>query len=121
MALLVLRTMPIDSSLLCLGELAGQRRLRTVLPTTICNTDRGQDKVMERLVDRQGTQEINHNKSGVSPLIPGQKVSVLGHQDHKAVGPNLRSYTLSTNNGSTLCHSRVHLHECEVANTLLNS
>ena len=120
LALLNLRATPIDSSLPSPGELLQNRLLRTKVPSVIRNQDLQRDNVYDNLKTRQEKMKRNHDRSAqeLSPLIPGQQISVLGHRDHKwhpgtvtQVCPQPRSYLVATPDGRVARRNRSHLRE----------
>ena len=84
MALLVLRSTPIDNKLQSPSELLCSRKFQCNLPVKITNELPEKDKIKTRLIDRQQTQKHYHDTPGVRELPPlkvGQSVTVLKDND----------------------------------------
>ncbi|XP_014668373.1 PREDICTED: uncharacterized protein K02A2.6-like [Priapulus caudatus] len=121
MALLILRTTPVDSHLPSPAEMLNNRKMRANLPTKIPNRATERDMIMQRLQDRQVLQKQYHDqKSGgsLAPLTPGQFVRIQEESTSKwqpaVVTEKLtapRSYEIKTTNGSTLRRNRRHIRE----------
>ncbi len=119
LALLALRTTPIDSHLPSPGELLSRRKLRSNLPQKLRNELIMRDEIRQRLEQRQDSQKYYHDAKGVRELpelIPGQHVSVqnqkTGHWEpctvkEKCAEP--QSYIVSTPNGGELRRNRSQL------------
>ena len=122
LALLCLRTTPIDNTLPSPGELLNGRRMRDTLPLKVKSAD-VDTKVPERLQERQDTQKRYHDDRGVkdlSTLLPGQSVLVRNHQSGRWLPATVsgkcdepRSYMVTTPNGNTLRRNRCHLRDVE--------
>ncbi len=114
MALLCLRTTPIDSKLPSPAELLNNRKLVVNLPTRVRYED---DAVKERLQTRQDTQKMYHDRTAhdLPSLVPGQPVSVQDKRTGQwkpgtieSIRPEPRSYTVNTGSG-TVRRNRAHL------------
>lgn len=79
LALLCLRSTPIDNSLPAPSELLCGRKFKNNLVVKIRNKVTFSDEVQERLIERQSQQKYFHDRSGVKELpqlMPGQRVTV---------------------------------------------
>ena len=119
LALLCLRTTPIDSALPSPAELLNGRKYRDNLPSKTRNNNCDKDSVYSRLLDHQAKQTEYHDNHGVrrlSPLRPGQHVTVQDHSTGKWTPavvhntcPEPRSYMVQMPDGPTLRHNRAHI------------
>ena len=119
LAMLCLRTTPIDSVIPSPAEMLYGRKLRSNLPVKIPNNIPSKDEIQQRLLARQHTQKEHHDKHGVHALPPlsiGQSVSLQDQESgrwipavvkDKCMEP--RSYLVVTPNGKTLRRNRSHL------------
>ena len=118
MALLCLRTTPVDSIIPSPAELLYKRKIQGNIPVHIKNTVHLKDQVRTRMEERQADQKAFHDKRArdQAPLIPGQTVRV---QDQKSglwapakvleKCPEPRSYVVQTPQGKSLRRNRRHL------------
>jgi transposase InsO family protein len=121
MALLILRSTPVDCHLPSPSELLNSRKIRANLPTKIHNNVPDKDAIAQRLQERQTTQKLYHDgKAGESlaPLIPGQFVRVQDETTRKwrpaivtQKHSTPRSYEVQMPSGSTLRRNRRHIRE----------
>lgn len=121
MALLCIRTTPIDSQIPSPAELLYNRKIRSTLPTQIHNNNPHKDEISARLQTRQSTQKDYYDKATrlQPPLIPGQRVYVQNQTGHKRWAPakvervrdEPRSYEVTTQQGKTLRRNRRQLKE----------
>ena len=118
MALLTLRTTPIDSHLKSPAEILFQRKIKANLPIITPNTLTDRDEIAERLTERQDKYKTNYDRSAkdLDPLYEGQSVLVQdqdtgkwkpGTVKLKCVEP--RSYIIAMPNGRLLRRNRVHI------------
>ncbi len=115
LALLNLRTTPIDHKLPSPSEMLNTRKLRGTLPVRIRDSSKERENRIERLEERQEIQKRYHDRStrDLPELQPGQEVLIKG-TDHWKSGVILdkreepRSYSVQTNSG-VLRRNRVHL------------
>ena len=124
MALLCLRTTPIDNTLPSPGELLMGRKLRGNLPIRVHNTDPARDTIRDRLEERRDSQKTYHDRTArdLPPLVPGQAVRiqdpVSGQWNPAQVvqrSGEQRSYIIETPNGSILRRNRRHLQDIQPA------
>ena len=117
MALLTLRTTPIDSHLPSPAEILQGRRVRGNLPVKTW-LRRDQIDVLPRLEERQTTQKAYHDRHAteLSKLSPGQPIRVQHPQSGRwepativDQRPEPRSYTIRANNGAIYRRNRRHL------------
>ena len=124
MALLCLRSTPIDSKLPSPGELLNKRKLRNNLPVKIQNAEQNKAEVYERLSERQQKQKDYHDKHALPrelpPLVIGQHVTIQNQDTGRwtpavvvAKCPEPRSYIVQTPNGTQLRRNRNHLRDIE--------
>ncbi len=118
MALLCIRTTPVDSNVPSPGELLFGRKLQGNLPVRIPNRDHRRDEVYARLVEKQQKQKNYYDQHArdLSHLVPGQEVRI---QDHRTKGweqgvirrqcQEPRSYVVESENGSWLRRNRRHI------------
>ena len=76
MALLCLRTTPIDNQMKSPAELMFSRKIRSNLPGKIPNTLLDKDAIYDHYADRQNTQKDYHNRhaADLPPLKPGDTI-----------------------------------------------
>jgi hypothetical protein len=120
LALLCLRTTPVDNVIPSPGELLMNRKLRSNLPIKLRNNAQNKDIVHDRLSTRQENQKAYHdaNAHGLPPLMIGQRVNVqdqqTGHWRTAVVKEKCqepRSYIVETPNGNRLRRNRNHLRD----------
>ncbi|KAJ8032745.1 hypothetical protein HOLleu_22781 [Holothuria leucospilota] len=131
MALLCIRTTPIDSQIPSPAELLYNRKIRSTLPTQIHNNNPHKDEISARLQTRQSTQKDYYDKATrlQPPLIPGQRVYVQNQTGHKRWAPakvervrdEPRSYEVTTQQGKTLRRNRRQLKEASEKRVNLTS
>ena len=118
MALLCLRTTPINHNLPSPAQLLYKKTIRGNLPIRIRNTHPEKDNILEELHKRQQEQEKYYNRGAkdLPTLHNGQYVTVINPQSatwEKAVitGTNKepRSYNVTTENGNTIRRNRRHI------------
>lgn len=118
MALLCLRTTPVDHSLPSPAELLYTRKIKGNLPVRIRNCVTNRDSVYQRLKDRQVSQKQYFDQTArvLPELMTGQSVCVQDQLSkrwspatvvQKSAEP--RSYVLSTPSGSILRRNRRHI------------
>ena len=114
MALLNLRTTPIDSHLPSPAELLQGRRVRGNLPMR-SRPSRDQDDTHRRLTERQGNQKAYYDRNTVelTPLSPGQPIRVQHPQTGRwrpatvlDTRPEPRSYNIRTDDGAVYRRNR---------------
>ncbi len=122
LAMLCLRTTPIDTVLPSPGELLNCRQLRDTLPTKIKNKSPDKKQVMEQLKSRQSKQKKYHDRNArdLSPLQINQRVTVLNRDTGrwipavvKDICKEPRSYIIELANGQRLRLNRKHIRECK--------
>ena len=81
MAMLCLRTTPIDHSLPSPSELLYARKLEANLPVKIHNPLNSRDEIQSRLQERQDIQKSYHDKHAhdLPPLMVGQPIRIQDH------------------------------------------
>ena len=129
LALLSLRSTPIDNQLPSPGELLYQRKLKSDLPVRVRNTDPNSDVIASRLKSRQDIQKAYYDTFArdLPPLITGQHVRIQDHAS-KRWNPGVvtsktsepRSYNVLTPNGNTLRRNRSHIRETGEKHTRVN-
>ena len=129
LALLSLRSTPIDNQLPSPGELLYQRKLKSDLPVRVRNTDPNSDVIASRLKSRQDIQKAYHDTRArdLPPLITGQHVRIQDHAT-KRWNPGVvtsktsepRSYNVLTPNGNILRRNRSHIRETGEKHTRVN-
>ncbi|KAJ8049003.1 hypothetical protein HOLleu_01539 [Holothuria leucospilota] len=89
MALLCIRTTPIDSQIPSPAELLYKRKIPSTLPTQIHNNNPYKNDISERLQTLQSTEKDYYDKATQlqPPLIPGQRVYVQNQTGHKRWKP----------------------------------
>ena len=124
MAMLCIRTTPIDHTIPCPAQLLYNRKVRGNLPVRIRNTLNSRDEITDRLYQRQASQKEYHDRRAkdLPPLKAGQAVSIQDPTSgrwtpatvkEKCLEP--RSYVVHTPNGSILRRNRVHIRDLEPA------
>lgn len=120
MALLTLRTTPIDSKIPSPAELLSGRKMRGNLPMHTPSKYGQKDQVFEHFQHKQGTQKkyFDQHSTELSPLMTGQYVRFQDHvtglwNPATVVGkcPEPRSYMIETPNGSVLRRNRRHIRD----------
>lgn len=122
MALLCLRTTPVDSEIPSPAELLCGRKVKSNLPVIIKNNAAQKEHTYQRLHERQTQQKAYFDRSAhdLKPLTPGQLVriqdtrtgmwtpaQVKNHSDEP------RSYIVVTPNGRELRRNRAHIRDIE--------
>ena len=129
LALLSLRSTPIDNQLPSPGELLYQRKLKSDLPVRVRNTDPNSDVIASRLKSRQDIQKAYHDTRArdLPPLITGQHVRIQDHATKRwnpgvvtSKTSELRSYNVLTPNGNILRRNRSHIRETGEKHTRVN-
>ncbi|XP_063953999.1 uncharacterized protein K02A2.6-like [Lytechinus pictus] len=124
MALLCLRTTPIDSELPSPAELLCGRKFKSNLPLVIHNTSSRKEQHYQRLQQRQDQQKAYHDRSAhnLQPLRPSQRVMVQDARTHLWIPGQVeeccdepRSYTVVTSNGRELRRNRQQIRDLEPA------
>ena len=122
MALLCLRTTPIDSELPSPAELLCGRKVQSNLPLVIRNTSTRKEQTYQRLQERQSQQKAYHDQTAhdLKPLRPSQHVMI---QDANTLAwmparvkeccTEPRSYVVVTPNGRELRRNRRHIRDIE--------
>ena len=122
MALLCLRTTPVDHTIPSPAQILYNRKLRGNLPAKIRNSLAARDKIQERLYERQSTQKQYHDRQArdLPPLRSGQTVSILDPNSGRWTPATVaekchepRSYIVRTPNGSILRRNRRHIRDLE--------
>ena len=129
MALLCLRTTPLDHQVPSPAELLYTRKIQGNLPVRIPNQLANKDNIYERLLARQATQKAYHDRTAhdLTPLLAGQPVSIqntiTGQWQPgvvRTVCDEPRSYIVSTTAGRDLRRNRqqirhaptmIHIHD----------
>ena len=118
MALLCIRTTPIDSKLPSPAEILYGRKIQGNLPVKICNTHPHRDEIHQRLKERQDAQKEYHDKHtrDLPPLYKEQPVVIQDQTSGlwtpaKVVEecPQPRSYIVQTPDGRSLRRNRRHV------------
>ncbi|XP_031549328.1 uncharacterized protein K02A2.6-like [Actinia tenebrosa] len=119
MALLCLRSTPIDSKLPSPSELLLGRKLQDNLPRSITR-NQNNEEIIERLKKRQELQKhyYDRNTKTIPDLLPGQNINIQ-NPSTKKWGPATvkekldqpRSYTVTTPKGGELRRNRTHIRE----------
>jgi transposase InsO family protein len=119
MALLCIRTTPVDSVIPSPAELLNGRKL----PIKIRNNAHNKEEVRERLSERQESQKRYHDTPGVRDLVPlsvEQHVTVQNKDTGtwspavvKEVCAEPRSYLVETPNGNKLRRNQSHLRDIQ--------
>lgn len=121
MALLILRSTPLDCHLASPAELLNARKFKSNLPVKINNTSPNRDDIADRLSERQDLQKSYHDQTAckeLPPLVPGQSVRIrdeVSKQWEPAIVSSKldtpRSYQVQTSTGSLLRRNRRSLRE----------
>ena len=117
-ALLCLRTTPVDHVIPSPAELLYTRKIQGNLPVKLSNPIAHKDIIHQRLEQRQAIQKEYHDRHAhdLPPLITGQDVYVQNQQtglwkpatvQAKCMEP--RSYVVETDDGQTLRRNRRHI------------
>lgn len=118
MALLCLRTTPIDNKLPSPSELLLGRKIQGNLPSLITRGDN--DDVVERLKERQDLQKFyfDQNTRVLPDLLPGQSINIQNPSTRRWEPATIkeklelpRSYTVVTSSGGELRRNRSHIRE----------
>lgn len=118
MAMLSLRTTPVDHKLPSPAVMLYNRRLRTDLPTVVHNRNPDKDQILARLQERQDKQKANYDQHArdLPPLIPGESVVVQNQGTNQwtpatvtRVCEEPRSYIVESKDGSVLRRNRKHI------------
>jgi len=121
MALLTLRSTPIDSELPSPAELLYSRKIKGLLPVKQPFRPNS-DQVREGLVKRQQVQKMYHDRTAqeLRPLIRGQDVNIQDYQSGRwspamviEKCPEPRSYIVQTPEGAKYRRNRVHLRDVD--------
>ena len=111
LALLCIRTTPVDNVLPSQTEMLYKRKVQGNLPVRMRNKLGNKEEIYERLQQRQEVQKTNHDQHSrdLSPLFPGQNVRIHTLTSsmwlpavvrEKCQEP--RSYVVETQNGRVL-------------------
>ena len=86
MALLCLRTTPLDNHLPSPAEILCNRKIRTMIPTLLDKNTVRDNQIRERMStkSRKQQQYFNRNAKDLPELMIGSKVSVLQEKRHVA-------------------------------------
>ena len=119
MAMLILRSTPIDHHLPSPAEMLNARKMRANLPVKILNAHPEKGAISERLFERQRQQKVYHDQGAIAqltPLVRGQPVRIQHHVTGKwnqatieTVRPEPRSYDVRTASGGVLRRNRVQI------------
>ena len=119
LALLYLRSTPVDSKLLSPAQLLQHRSFMDTLPKIPA---KGNDNFLARLEDRQHVQKSSYDQhaKAMEPLRPGQPVSLLDPTSHtwkpatlRTVCDEPRSYAVVTSAGNGVRRKRAHFKETQ--------
>jgi len=119
LALLCLRSTPLDHKLGSPAELLYGHKIRSPLLTRINNNRRDSDEIRDRLLQRQEVTKVYHDQHAkdLPPLMKGQHVTYQAKPDGKWIpstvvdkSPEPRSYIIKTPTGITR-RNRVHIRE----------
>ena len=126
LALLCLRTTPIDSVIPSPAEMLFTRKIKGNLPVRIRNVLPNHNDIYNRLKDRQDIQKsyYDRNTRDLPPLIKGQPVHIQNSRgtwdpaivQQQCIEP--RSYVVSTESGMELRRNRKHIRESTGRHTL---
>ena len=119
LALLCLRTTPIDSKLPSPAELLNGFKAQSTLLTKIVDRRQYHDEMRERLQERQNKMTYQHDKHArdLPPLHNGQAVRFRDHDGRWKPAtvlnktPNPRSYILATPSTSTIRRNQNHIRD----------
>ena len=118
MALLCIRTTPVDSNVPSPGELLFGRKLQGNLPVRISNRDHRRDEIHAPLVAKQQKQKIYYDQHArdLSHPTPGQDVRIQDHRTKEWQQGTIRrecqeprSYVVETEDGGCLRRNRRHI------------
>ena len=118
LALLCLRSTPIDNKLPSPAEKLYTRKIRGNLPVKVSNVLPSRDKIYEHLKERQEKQKLYHDQRAkeLPPLMEGQPVSAQdprsGHWSPAKVLSKYeepRSHVVQTQEGTKVRRNRQHL------------
>ena len=123
LALLCLRTTPIDAEIPSPAELSYTWKIKANLPVKLDNPISTKDRVYQQLMHRQETQKLYHDRGAqeLPPLIAKQPVYVQNETGKSEKGTisgtrkEPRSYDVTMKTGSTLCQNRRHIKEKHAA------
>lgn len=116
LAILTLRTTPIDDKLPSPAELIFGRKIRGTLPIVTRNQLPARDDIRERFHDRQDKQKFYHDRmaNDLSPLYRGQKVVTQNHVDQRWYPATVmrkcdepRSYIIQNDKGNLIRRNRI--------------
>ncbi|GFS27367.1 endogenous retrovirus group K member 11 Pol protein [Elysia marginata] len=123
LALLSLRSTPIDTYLPSPAEILFGRHIQGTLPSKIKGTNPKSVDIKQRLTDRQITRKHyydTHTKE-LPVLQPNSKVTVLDTTTGKWSPATVmkhsgepRTYVVQTDSGQILCRNRLHLRETQI-------
>ena len=120
MAMLCLRTTPIDHSLPSPSELLYARKLKANLPVKIRNPLNSRDEIQSRLQERQDVQKSCHDRHAhdLPPRMIGQPIRIQDHTSglwNQAIANascyEPRSYMVEAQNGHILRRNRRQIQE----------
>ena len=120
LALLCVRSTPIDNQLPSPGELLYHRKLRSNLPIRVHTSNPNSDTITDRLQTRQDSQKAYHDTCAkdLPPLVPGQHVRIQDHTSKQwtpavvaSKTSEPRSYTVQTPNKNVLRRNRHQIRE----------
>jgi hypothetical protein len=119
LALLCLRTTPVDYTIPAPCQLLSGRKFKTNLITRIKHNVSFRDEVQDRLQDRQDTQKFYHDRHGAKelpPLVTGQRVNIQNNNTGnwspaliKSTCSEPRSYEVELPGGRIVRRNRKHL------------
>ena len=119
LAMLILRSTPIDHHLPSPAEMLNARKMRANLPVKIPNVHPEKSVISDRLFERQLQQKEYHDQRAntqLAPLARGQPVRIQHHVTGKwnpatieTVRPEPRSYDVRTASGGVLRRNRVQI------------
>ena len=122
LALLCLRSTPIDHKLPSPAELLHGRKVRTTIPSKMANNRRDKEEIHDRLLHRQQVMKEIHDRNAkdLPPLCQGQKVTYQQQPDGPWIPATViqadsqpRSYIISSPKG-ILRRNRVHIRDRHV-------
>ncbi|XP_037794447.1 uncharacterized protein K02A2.6-like [Penaeus monodon] len=120
MALLTIRTTPLDSKLPSPAELLNGRKMRSNLPLHLPAKERQKQEVYENFKRKQDTQKQYYDRGAKDQqiLLPGQAVRVQDHITGRWTPATVieksqepRSYIVETQNGGILRRNRRHIRQ----------
>ena len=126
MALMNIRATPVSNNIPSPAELLMKRKITTLLPS---RSEMDYDPIKQQMQNKKHQQMLQYNKTAapndLPPLYPGQDVRVFDKTSKTwspatviTRCPEPRSYTVQTNNGTTVRRNRVHLRECPEENKI---